>query len=756
MATSLSELITGTPVVPEEEAINTPDPDLLRAVQYAEQYRNTKAVTGQAVKKNPDAYAKARNDANTLGTNTDLAESMPTETSQAAAHLRMLRDLHNQGPITNEIFNNLDYATLAQNDVNNIGLLEKGYNTLKNAFGSAAAGPMRMASGLLNVPRGWIDQSRMITRPLDDMFTEDIFSQPYNSIEWQLMKAADYLDTAAESMKPDYSKMGSTEAAVYSGIESASMMLSVLPLAFLTKKPEIALSAMAGTTGGEAYSQAINKGLSPNEALAFAFNQGLAEYVTEKIPLGMLFKGIKNKAGFLRLLGEQLVAENITEQAATLWQDAGEWVFLNPEKTMADFMAERPEAAYQTMIATTVGVILQTGGAKALNRAFGEKSAEELLVSELLKNNITNSILAQEAAARASGFIEVNEAAKLIGVRQTSPEAFTEMNQKLATATGVENVFLQSASTVEDLGEEGMAALEKANPEFAQKLKDGAKTDEIVSLPMVDYVSTIAATDAGTLLAQHLLINPDHMSNAEGTKFFQKQEKEFEEEAEKLLLSKKDVIKLNESTAEVNKIILAGLTSNNRFTKDVNEKYATFMSNFYRTMSARLKITPEELYKRFPLKVAAQDSVEVTKDILSGEGVDASPLLDALRRQGGRAIPAATAASPEVANAPESADAETQATLKELADELERQGVDINTVTNEDANKLLQGFLANQNDESSDISDQQDFGDIILTYPAKVRGTGKTVEISEKAQVVFDQAVKRRTAIESLMECVNA
>jgi len=110
----------------------------------------------------------------------------------------------------------------------------------------------------------------------------------------------------------------------------------------------------------------------------------------------------------------------------------------------------------------------------------------------------------------------------------------------------------------------------------------------------------------------------------------------------------------------------------------------------------------------------------------------------------------------EVANAPESADAETQATLKELADELERQGVDINTVTNEDANKLLQGFLANQNDESSDISDQQDFGDIILTYPAKVRGTGKTVEISEKAQVVFDQAVKRRTAIESLMECVNA
>jgi hypothetical protein len=148
--------------------------------------------------------------------------------------------------------------------------------------------------------------------------------------------------------------------------------------------------------------------------------------------------------------------------------------------------------------------------------------------------------------------------------------------------------------------------------------------------------------------------------------------------------------------------------------------------------------------------------VEVTKDILSGEGVDASPLLDALRRQGGRAIPAATAESPEVANAPESADAETQATLKELADELERQGVDINTVTNEDANKLLQGFLANQNDESSDISDQQDFGDIILTYPAKVRGTGKTVEISEKAQVVFDQAVKRRTAIESLMECVNA
>ena len=54
------------------------------------------------------------------------------------------------------------------------------------------------------------------------------------------------------------------------------------------------------------------------------------------------------------------------------------------------------------------------------------------------------------------------------------------------------------------------------------------------------------------------------------------------------------------------------------------------------------------------------------------------------------------------------------------------------------------------------ISSTQDFGDLTLSEQVRVAGTGQTVTISQSAQRVFDQTVKRRDVVRKLKDCVNA
>lgn len=53
------------------------------------------------------------------------------------------------------------------------------------------------------------------------------------------------------------------------------------------------------------------------------------------------------------------------------------------------------------------------------------------------------------------------------------------------------------------------------------------------------------------------------------------------------------------------------------------------------------------------------------------------------------------------------------------------------------------------------ISSTQDFGDLTLTEQVKVAGTGETVTMSQSAQRVFDQTVKRRDIVRKLKDCMN-
>lgn len=177
---------------------------------------------------------------------------------------------------------------------------------------------------------------------------------------------------------------------IESGVQSFAQNLALLPMALLPGGQAATLTAFGGITGGSAYQQAREKGLSPQEALPFATSQGVIEVATEGVPLTKLLEDINKKTGFGRMLLNQIKKEIPGEQLATVLQDLNEWAVLNPDKPFADYVAERPSAAAETLIATVVGtggnVIVGKAMQKGAEKFAGLQTEEEKTVANILKD----------------------------------------------------------------------------------------------------------------------------------------------------------------------------------------------------------------------------------------------------------------------------------------------------------------------------------------------------------------------------------
>jgi hypothetical protein len=166
----------------------------------------------------------------------------------------------------------------------------------------------------------------------------------------------------------------STGQALYGGARSLENLLATYVAS--GGNPAATLALMSAGTGVGATGEALEKGKGVGTALGYGAGQAALEYATEKMPLGFLAEKL-GKEGFKQFIGGFLLRELPSEQIATITQDALQKAVLEPEKTWTDYLKERPEAAYQTLVATGV----MAGGVSALNSATGainNKQREDL------------------------------------------------------------------------------------------------------------------------------------------------------------------------------------------------------------------------------------------------------------------------------------------------------------------------------------------------------------------------------------------
>ena len=380
----------------------------------------------------------------------------------------------------------------------------------------------------------------------------------------------------------------STGEGVKAGLQSAGTNLALLPIGLVrglyataSQAASTVAGLMATGVGASAFNEAREQGRNTLQAGVYAIPEATFEYVFERIPATKLFGDLANNTGLLKLLGRQTLSEGWTEQVTTLAQDFNQWMNLNPEKTLGQFIQERPEAAYQTFIATLVGVGVQTTTIKGINKIIEKASDQSLKFDQdLLESQM------QLAAAST--------------LRARSPEQFRTHVQRVVDANeGAKQEIYVDAEVLNQLPQELLAQLPES---VREALPAALETNSTVAIPMADVLTVAPGTELEQILNDNARMRPNAASRVEA----QLTEQYLQQEADRVLQQAADTSAWQQSSEAVKTTILDQLNSTGRFTSDVNEAYATLQSNFFSTMAARTGLTPQELYDRYSLKVAAK------------------------------------------------------------------------------------------------------------------------------------------------------
>lgn len=399
-----------------------------------------------------------------------------------------------------------------------------------------AAGSMlpRVAGGLVGAER---------------MFA-DLFITPWARAGQRALGVSDY-DIAAPLVpaQQKYAKLteelggvateklveGGVPESIAPGVTSGFQMVG--QIAQVLAAPATVLPTMGLTTTGEAYGQAREKGLDPLKAAYFATGQGAIEVGTEAFAMSGLLKAAKNGSPLAKAAVGMLAKEIPGEQIATAGQDLLEVAMLTPEKTLGEYLEERPNAALQTLVATLVGgggMISVAAAADGLNRAVLRNA------KALVEADTAQAPERQRAEAAAQAFASLTQAAEATqahSLRKHSKELFREYIGNLTEGSGLETLHVDAAALSEVLSQQHpdvVNALFAAVPELSESIQLASATQGTVAISAADLLTHFDAPALQKEMLNLVRATPEGMTYSESQAFFQSQSQELEQQAQQL------------------------------------------------------------------------------------------------------------------------------------------------------------------------------------------------------------------------------
>jgi len=325
---------------------------------------------------------------------------------------------------------------------------------------------------------------------------------------------------------------GGVPVSIASGVTSGFQMMGQVIPALVA--PATALPLMTSTVAGEEYGKARDKGLAPLRAAVYGVGQGAFEYATEKFAMGTFLEAVKKGHPLAKAAVGMLVKEIPGEQMATLLQDLNETATLHPEKTLADYLQERPDAALQTLVATLVG----GGGMVTVSAAVDQVNrAANSIVNKLAKDQQASQsqvARANEAAIAYGRLKDAVAAANEHPLRARHEGKFHEFVSEVAQDSDIAEVYFDSKALAEVLsqsGAEGQALLAKL-PEVASQLQEGLSIgDGNVRVDTADLLTHVTNPTLQESLLSIAKREPSGMTYNESQVFFQSEAKNLEKAA---------------------------------------------------------------------------------------------------------------------------------------------------------------------------------------------------------------------------------
>lgn len=408
-------------------------------------------------------------------------------------------------------------AVAASDDTKSLGILGSAWDMLSKVparvFGS---GVYDAAAGLREAADRWIaTPGRYVEYGVDAALTTVLQQaglrkgyDPYRALQEDLgYRAAgrQQMRDAAQGIRQRNQGAGFVTESVLGGLESIPLTVA----AALTRNPELATAIPAVSVGGNAYAKAEQKGLSGTSALAYAATQGGTEYLTERIPAGLMVEALTKRTPFGKALIGQLVEEIPGEQLATAVQDMADWTYLNPDKSFGDYLRARPEAALSTLIGTVAGTTAHTGGAMLVDRAVRQ-------VSETAQR--------RQQAAIAQGDGEalnlMGKAAEGSALRKRDPEAYATL-LRAASENGhiPEQVFVPAEAIVAYQQSDSYDQFDDPFADYQGQIQEALATGGDVVLPSDFALSRLPGTAAWAAVKDDIRLRPGGMSMREAEDF---------------------------------------------------------------------------------------------------------------------------------------------------------------------------------------------------------------------------------------------
>ena len=534
----------------------TSDPvtDTLASMR-AEDARRTVLEAGK-----PDDVARVTRVAREAGENPALVDGAADE-YEKALQARRFGDVAASNPaIGRWAVANPRGAAAAADDHQSLGVIGQAWAGLKE-FASGVPGALE--AGFQSGDKGLND----LYLSIDEAILP--FTNPAGGRAILNKRAAEsrVYDEQAQAARPKGG--GFVVRSALQGVESIPSSLTAAAVGLVTRSPGAAATAMGITTGAPAYREALDRGLPTAQALRYAIQQGGTEALTEKIPAGVWLDALVNKSPIGKSVLRSLAQELPGEQVATAVQDLSEWVNLHPEKPLSAYLAERPEAALSTAIATVTGTSAQVGGSMIAQRG--------VQATGKVAGRIADTRQAKAERATIDRMAKGIEGSKL---KQRDPEAFRELMREHANDAGSSHVFIP--------GEAVQVYMQSREDdiEWSWEWQDAAASGGDVVVPIEDFLTDVVGTPAYDALKDDIRLTQGGMSSREAT--------EFEAAMDDLIAQASDDLAAQDKAEQANKSVREKLVDKvaamfgESYTSPVARQYAEIAVQRAQTRAARL------------------------------------------------------------------------------------------------------------------------------------------------------------------------
>ncbi|EJU14920.1 hypothetical protein LH128_01052 [Sphingomonas sp. LH128] len=588
MSTPFPELESYLPGARQPRLPSTSQPSSTWLDREMERQRDAQIRDGLLSAPAPDAVARTERLARDTGSS--VADVQGNEdTAERGLQVRKMVDLAGRDPAVGRwAANNPRSAAMAQDDYENLSLLGQAWDWVKKVPGA-----LRTSFDALGVQGAKVNAS--IAEAVGSAYDQlEALAQPGNvtvgDLERRRAARASYWDAGVgradqrtERNRQQYGNYWQQQI-IGQGLESLVPSLGAGAIGALTRSPGLATGLMATSVGGPAYYDARKAGLDAPTAIRYGIAQGGTEYVTERLPASTLVDMISRKTplgkAFIRELGQEVAGENV----ATILQDLADWQYLpeNRDKTVGQYLEERPKAALDTTLATIGGVAGNASIVGALHRATDATASVAGRVSEVRQAKRERSFLDQ--AAKAAG------ASKL---KQRDPESFRTLVREQAADAGATSVFIPGEAI--RTYNQSEAYDPDNDPLRATNSEEAAISGGDVVMPIEDFLTDVVGTPAWEAIKDDVRLTQGGMSTREAQTFEEAMDDVVAHAADELARRDRED-RASRSTRDQIVDRVAGMFGQS-FTSPVARQYAEIAVQRAQTRAQRLgmELSPQDL-----------------------------------------------------------------------------------------------------------------------------------------------------------------